>query len=78
MGIKEAEVSKKASDMVLVDDNFASIVNAIEKGRTMYDNIKKTLTFMFPTNFVEGFATISAILLGIPCPSGQFRSCGSI
>ncbi len=68
MGIKGTEVSKDAADMVLADDNFASIVNAIEEGRTIYDNIKKTLLFMLPTNFAEGFAIIAAILMGTTLP----------
>src|SRR5690606_4594238 len=50
MGIKGTEVTKDASEMVLADDNFASIVNAIEEGRTVYDNIRKALLFILPTN----------------------------
>ncbi|MFW6290464.1 MAG: HAD-IC family P-type ATPase, partial [Mariniphaga sp.] len=50
MGIKGTEVSKDASAMVLADDNFASIVNAIEEGRTVYDNLQKALLFLLPTN----------------------------
>lgn len=68
MGIKGTEVSKDASEMVLADDNFASIVNAIEEGRTVYDNIRKTLLFILPTNGAESLALMSAILLGIVMP----------
>ncbi len=68
MGIKGTEVSKDASEMVLADDNFASIVNAIEEGRTVYDNLKKALLFILPTNGAESLALMSAILLGIVMP----------
>ena len=68
MGIKGTEVSKDAADMILVDDNFASIVNAVEEGRTIYDNIKKTLVFILPTNGAEAFSIIVAILVGISAP----------
>lgn len=68
MGIKGTEVSKDASDMILVDDNFASIVNAVEEGRTIYDNIKKTLVFILPTNGAEAFSIVVAILAGISIP----------
>lgn len=68
MGIKGTEVSKEASEMVLADDNFASIVNAIEEGRTVYDNIRKALLFLLPTNGAESLVLISAILLGMVMP----------
>jgi potassium/sodium efflux P-type ATPase len=68
MGIKGTEVSKDASEMVLADDNFASIVNAVEEGRTVYDNIRKALVFLLPTNGAEALVLMSAILLGIIMP----------
>jgi magnesium-transporting ATPase (P-type) len=68
MGIKGTEVTKDASEMVLADDNFASIVNAIEEGRTVYDNIRKALLFILPTNGAESLVLMSAILLGIIMP----------
>jgi magnesium-transporting ATPase (P-type) len=68
MGIKGTEVTKDASEMVLADDNFASIVNAIEEGRTVYDNIRKALLFILPTNGAESLVLMSAILLGITMP----------
>jgi potassium/sodium efflux P-type ATPase len=68
MGIKGTEVSKDASEMVLADDNFASIVNAIEEGRTVYDNIRKALLFILPTNGAEALVLMSAIVLGIIMP----------
>jgi potassium/sodium efflux P-type ATPase len=68
MGIKGTEVSKDASEMVLADDNFATIVNAIEEGRTVYDNIRKALLFILPTNGAEALVLMSAIMLGIVMP----------
>lgn len=68
MGIKGTEVSKEASEMVLTDDNFASIVHAVEEGRTIYDNIKKTILFLLPANGAEASVIIVAILLGITLP----------
>jgi P-type Ca2+ transporter type 2C len=68
MGIKGTEVSKDASEMVLADDNFATIVNAIEEGRTVYDNIQKALLFILPTNGAEALVLMSAVFLGIVMP----------
>ena len=68
MGIKGTEVSKEAAEIVLTDDNFASIVNAIEEGRTVYDNIRKTILFILPTNGAQGLVLIAAVLLGISMP----------
>lgn len=68
MGIKGTEVSKDAAEMVLADDNFASIVNAVEEGRTVYDNIRKTILFILPTNGAEALVLIAAIIMGITMP----------
>jgi P-type Ca2+ transporter type 2C len=68
MGIKGTEVTKDASEMVLADDNFATIVHAIEEGRTVYDNIRKALLFILPTNGAEALVLVTAILLGIVMP----------
>jgi P-type Ca2+ transporter type 2C len=68
MGIKGTEVSKDASEMVLADDNFASIVNAVEEGRTVYDNIRKALVFLLPTNGAEALVLMSAVVMGIVMP----------
>jgi calcium-translocating P-type ATPase len=68
MGIKGTEVTKDASEMVLADDNFASIVHAIEEGRTVYDNIRKALLFILPTNGAESLVLMAAILLGVVMP----------
>lgn len=68
MGIKGTEVTKDASEMVLADDNFATIVNAIKEGRTVYDNIKKALFFILPTNGAESLVLMAAVILGITMP----------
>ncbi len=68
MGIKGTEVSKEASDMVLTDDNFASIAHAVEEGRTVYDNLRKAILFLLPTNGSEALVIILAILLGRTLP----------
>ncbi|MBU0480418.1 MAG: cation-transporting P-type ATPase [Proteobacteria bacterium] len=64
MGIKGTEVSKEAAEMVLADDNFSSIVQAVKEGRTVYDNIRKAITFILPTNGGEAGLIIAAILSG--------------
>ncbi|MCK9541296.1 MAG: HAD-IC family P-type ATPase [Novosphingobium sp.] len=68
MGIKGTEVSKEAASMVLLDDNFASIVNAVREGRTVYDNIRKVISWEIPTNGGETLAVVLAILLGFALP----------
>jgi len=64
MGLKGTEAAKEASEMVLADDNFASIANAVEEGRTVYDNLKKAILFILPTNGGEALIVLGAILLG--------------
>ncbi|MBB5171970.1 cation-transporting P-type ATPase [Texcoconibacillus texcoconensis] len=68
MGIKGTEVSKDASEMVLVDDNFKTIVNAVREGRRVYDNLKKTILFILPTNGTESFIIFASILFGAMMP----------
>ena len=53
MGIKGTEVTKEAAEMVLADDNFASITAAVKEGRTVYNNIEKAILFMLPTNVAQ-------------------------
>jgi len=64
MGLKGTEVAKEASEMVLTDDNFASIAHAVEEGRTVYDNLKKSIMFVLPTNGGEALTIIAAIAMG--------------
>ena len=68
MGIKGTEASKEAAEMVLADDNFASIAHAVEEGRTVYDNLRKALLFILPTNGGESLVIIAAILFGLTLP----------
>jgi len=68
MGIKGTDVSKEAADMVLADDNFASIVKAVEQGRIIYDNIRKFMRFMISSNFDEMIVISSFVLAGLPMP----------
>jgi magnesium-transporting ATPase (P-type) len=64
MGINGTEAAKEAAEMVLADDNFASIANAVEEGRTVYDNLKKAILFILPTNGGEALVVLAAILFG--------------
>ncbi len=66
MGITGTDVAKGASDMILTDDNFGSIVKAVEEGRTIYRNIKKAIIFLLSCNLGEIIALFTAILLGWP------------
>ena len=68
MGIKGTEVTKDAAEMVLADDNFSTIVTAVEEGRRVYDNLKKTILFILPTNGAEAFLIMAAILFGTIMP----------
>ena len=58
MGIKGTDVAKESSDMVLADDNFSTVVDAIKEGRRVYDNIKKTIKFLLPTSIAEGLIVL--------------------
>ncbi len=68
MGIKGTEVAKEASDMVLVDDNFKSIVSAIKEGRKIFDNIRKSALYLLSTAVGEVMILLSAVFLGMPIP----------
>jgi Ca2+-transporting ATPase len=68
MGKIGTEVAKEASDIVLMDDNFGSIVSAVEEGRSIYKTIKKVILYLFSTSLGETLTIISALLLGFPLP----------
>ncbi len=68
MGLKGTEAAKEAADMVLADDNFATIGNAVREGRGIYDNIQKFILFMLPTNGGEALVVIAAILFELALP----------
>ena len=68
MGLKGTEAAKEASDMVLADDNFATIATAVREGRAVYDNIRKFVLFMLPTNGGEALVVIAAILFELALP----------
>lgn len=68
MGIKGTEAAKEAAAMVLLDDNFASIVHAVHEGRTVYDNVRKVFAFTLPTNGGEVLGIIVSILFGLALP----------
>jgi calcium-translocating P-type ATPase len=68
MGHKGTEAAKEAAEMVLTDDNFASIVAAVHEGRTVYDNIRKVVAWTLPTNGGEALTIIAALMLGLTLP----------
>lgn len=68
MGIKGTEVTKEAAEMVLADDNFASITAAVKEGRTVYNNIEKAMLFMLPTNVAQALVIMVAIFIGFTAP----------
>jgi P-type Ca2+ transporter type 2C len=68
MGIIGTDVARESSEMVLADDNFASIVNAIAEGRTVFRNVKRTSFFLVTTNVAEDITIVGSILMGFPLP----------
>lgn len=68
MGIMGTDVARDAARMVLADDNFATIVNAVEEGRIVFNNARRTSFFLVTTNFAEIFTLIAAIAAGLPMP----------
>ncbi|WP_270598444.1 HAD-IC family P-type ATPase [Enterococcus asini] len=68
MGIKGSEVTKEAADMVLADDNFATIARAVKEGRRIFDNLKKTINFFLPSALAQGLLVIFALLTDRPLP----------
>jgi calcium-translocating P-type ATPase len=68
MGQKGSEAAKEAADLVLADDNFASIAAAVREGRTVWDNLKKVISWTLPTNAGEAMVVVLALLLGLSLP----------
>lgn len=68
MGRKGSEAAKEASDLVLADDNFASIAAAVREGRTVHDNLRKVISWTLPTNAGEAMTIVLALLLGLALP----------
>ena len=66
MGVAGTDVAKEAADMVLLDDNFASIVNAVEEGRAVFQNIRKFLTYVLEHNVAELVPYLAFVLFKIP------------
>ncbi|MBR4799912.1 MAG: cation-transporting P-type ATPase, partial [Clostridia bacterium] len=68
MGISGTEVAKESADMVLADDNFATVVEAVREGRGIYENIRRAVHFLLSCNFGELFTVFGALLLSLPSP----------
>ncbi|TVR56806.1 MAG: cation-transporting P-type ATPase [Candidatus Competibacteraceae bacterium] len=68
MGIKGTEATKEAAEIVLADDNFTSIERAVEEGRTIYDNLRKAILFILPTNGAQGLVILAAVVFGLVLP----------
>jgi len=74
MGIAGSDVSKQAADMILLDDNFASIVNGVEEGRLIFDNLKKSIAYTLTSKIPEMVPFLLFVLLGIPLALGTMPS----
>ncbi|MFN3918948.1 MAG: HAD-IC family P-type ATPase [Methylohalobius sp.] len=68
MGLNGTEAAKEAAEMVLADDNFATIAHAVREGRTVYDNLKKAILFLLPVNGGESMSIVAGLLAGTPLP----------
>ena len=73
MGIKGTEVAKETADMVIVDDNFATIVHAVEQGRIIYENILRYVRYLFSCNLSEILTVFIALMVGWPLPLGALQ-----
>ncbi|MFZ2956781.1 MAG: HAD-IC family P-type ATPase [Candidatus Ozemobacteraceae bacterium] len=65
MGLSGTEVAKEAADMILVDDNFATLVRAVEEGRNVFNNLVKSMVYILPTNTAQGLVLLFAVLCGL-------------
>lgn len=68
MGISGSDVSKDAADMILLNDDFSSIVDGIEEGRKIFDNLKKTIVYLLTSNCTEIFPFLAFIAIKVPLP----------
>lgn len=68
MGLRGTEVAKGAAEMVVLDDHFESIAKAVREGRTVFDNLRKAVLFVLPTNAAEGLILVAAVLLNLESP----------
>jgi P-type Ca2+ transporter type 2C len=68
MGKKGTDVAKEAADIVIMDDNYSTIISAVEEGRVIYDNIIKAVRYLLSTNIGEIFTILFALILGLPAP----------
>ena len=68
MGIKGTEATKEAAEIVLADDNFATIRSAVREGRRIYDNLRKSIVFLLPTNGAQSLVILVAVVLGLTLP----------
>ena len=68
MGKQGTDVARETAEMILTDDHYSSVVNAVEEGRTIYDNIRKFVVFLLRANFDELMVVFGAILIGVPLP----------
>lgn len=73
MGIRGTEVAKESSDMIITDDNFATIVGAVEQGRVIVENILRFIHYLFSCNFAEILTVFAAIMIGWPLPIGVLQ-----
>lgn len=73
MGITGTDVSKEAADMILTDDNFSSIVKAVEEGRNIYNNIRKVVAYLLSCNIGEILIILIAMIIGLPMPLGAIQ-----
>ena len=73
MGIAGSDVSKQAADMILLDDNFASIVTGVEEGRLIFDNLKKSIAYTLTSNIPEITPFLVFMCFSVPLPLGTAR-----